>query len=95
MGPAGEDGLDLSQDARVRVTHLSGGTTLSHTFGEGRVGYVYLIDGQAQLDDDKLTTGDAAKIYGFHDLTVHALQPSELILIDVVEQFERVGVRAR
>ncbi|MBW3563069.1 MAG: pirin family protein, partial [Actinobacteria bacterium] len=43
MGPQGEDGLDLAQDARALVSRLTPGNHLEHTFGEGRAGYVYVI----------------------------------------------------
>jgi redox-sensitive bicupin YhaK (pirin superfamily) len=94
MGPAGEDGLDLSQDARVHVSRLNSGNTLTHGFEDGRGGYVYLMEGAAFFDDDKLDEGDAAKVAGPHDLSITARDTSELILIDVSLQFEPVGVWA-
>ncbi len=94
MGPAGEDGLDLSQNARVLVTRLATGERLSHGFGEGRGGYAYLIAGTAMLGNEKLDAGDAAKARGPHDLAVQADADSELILVDVPLDFRRVGVWA-
>ncbi len=47
MSPRGEDGMDLAQDARVWVSRLTAGKQLTHTFGDGRGGYVYLIGGAA------------------------------------------------
>ena len=64
MGPAGTDGLDLAQDARALVSHLTERGKLEHTFGPGRGGYLYVIDGRLSLDGDSLRTGDAAKITG-------------------------------
>lgn len=49
MGPAGEEGLDLRQDARVWVARLSAGKQLTHSLGEGRGGYVYVLRGRRQL----------------------------------------------
>ena len=46
MGPAGTDGLDLAQDARALVAHLTDRGTLQHTFGPARGGYLYVIDGR-------------------------------------------------
>src|SRR6266568_1500826 len=94
MGPAGEDGLDLSQDARVLVSRLAAGQRLSHDFGEGRGGYAYLIAGTAMLGDEKLDAGDAAKARGRHNLAVQADADSELILIDVSLDSRPVGVWA-
>ncbi len=95
MGPSGEDGLDLAQDARVLVTRLSPGTRLIHRFGEGRGGYVYMIDGTATFDAEKVATGDAAKVQGREELAVEAVDETEVILVDVPLNFRRVGTWAR
>jgi hypothetical protein len=94
MGPTGEDGLDLAQDARVRVSRLSAGRRLDHRLADGRAGYLYLIDGEASLDDQRLTTGDAAELEGPHDLSVAAGTGSELMLVDVPLRYRPVGVWA-
>jgi redox-sensitive bicupin YhaK (pirin superfamily) len=94
MGPAGTDGLDLSQDARALVSHLTDHGALSHEFGPGRGGYVYVIDGRLTLDGDALATGDAAKITGPVALTLSTDAAAELILIDAPLEFEPVGVWA-
>lgn len=47
MGPAGEDGLDLAQDARALVTRLTQGAQVTHAAGEGRGRYLYVLDGDA------------------------------------------------
>jgi len=83
MGPPGEDGLDLRQDARVLVARLGAGNRLGHSFGDGRGGYFYVLDGDATLDGQKVGTGDAAKILGPAPLVVEATADSELIVIDV------------
>jgi redox-sensitive bicupin YhaK (pirin superfamily) len=94
MGPAGTDGLDLSQDARALVTHLTDAGALSHAFGPGRGGYLYVIDGRLALDGDALATGDAATITGPVELALSTDSTAELILIDVPLEFEPVGVWA-
>lgn len=95
MGPHGEDGLDLAQDARVRVSQLHGGVRLGHTFGNGRGGYVYVLAGAGSLDGDELKAGDAAKIEGPHDLLLTAPDEAELFLVEVPLRFQPVGVWAR
>jgi redox-sensitive bicupin YhaK (pirin superfamily) len=94
MGPEGEDGLDLSQDARVLVSRLIPDTKISRRFSDGRGGYVYVIDGAGVFDEEKVAVGDAAKVFGPHDLTVAVVEPAELILGDVPLEFEPVGVWA-
>jgi hypothetical protein len=94
MGPAGTDGLDLSQDATARVAHITDQGRLDHSFGPGRGGYLYVIDGRLSLDGDTLATGDAAKVTGEVTLHFSSNLAAELILIDVPLDFEPVGVWA-
>lgn len=94
MGPEGEKGLDLSQDARVLVSRLDPDTTITHRFDERRGGYVYVMDGEAILDEEKLGEGDAAKVSGPHELRVGASEAAELIVVDVPLEFHPVGVWA-
>jgi redox-sensitive bicupin YhaK (pirin superfamily) len=93
MGPAGEEGLDLAQDARVLITRMAA-TPLSYSIGPGRGGYLYVIDGAASAGDDELEAGDALKIEGPQDIELRTRNTAELILIDVPLIFEPVGVWA-
>lgn len=94
MGPAGEDGLDLAQDARAFVAHLTDPGRLSHTFRPGRGGYLYIIDGRITINEDTMQTGDAAKVTGEAHLELSTDLAAEIILIDVPLRFEPVGVWA-
>jgi redox-sensitive bicupin YhaK (pirin superfamily) len=95
MGPAGTDGLELSHDARALVAHLTTGNRLEHAFAPGRGGYVYVIDGRVEVDDECLRTGDAIKVERDVDLSFTTDLAAELILIDVPLDFTPVGVWAR
>ena len=92
MGPAGTDGLDLSQDGRALVARLTAGARLEHSFSPGRGGYLYVIDGRVDLDGDPLRTGDALKAGRAVDLTIATDVGAELILVDVPLEFTPVGV---
>ena len=94
MGPAGEDGLDLAQDARVLVSRLGDGDRVGHALGAGRGGYLYVLDGELRLGDETLDAGDAAKLAGPEDLQLTGAMHTELILIDVPLEFRRIGVWA-
>ena len=94
MGPAGEEGLDLAQDARALVAHLTDGGSLSHAVGPGRGAYLYVIDGRVTIEGDPLRTGDAAAITGPAELDLSTDHAAELILVDVPLEFEPVGVWA-
>ncbi len=95
MGPPDEDGLDLAQDARVLVSRLSPGSSLSYGFGEGRGGYVYMIGGTATFNAEKVAAGDAGKVQGPEELAVEAVEETDVILVDVPLRFQPVGIWAR
>jgi quercetin 2,3-dioxygenase len=96
MGPAGEDGLDLAQDARVLVSRLPAGDRVHHRFGESRGGYLYVLDGELRLGDETLGTGDAAKLARpEEELELTGIDEAELILIEVPLQFRPIGVWTR
>ena len=94
MGPPGTDGLDLAQDARALVAHITERGRLEHTFSDGRGGYLYVIDGRLALNGDQLHTGDAAKITGAAELALQTDLAAEVILIDVPLEFQKVGIWA-
>lgn len=94
MGPTGTDGLDLAQDARALVSHLTDAGELEHDFGPGRGGYMYVIDGRVEIDGDELRTGDAVKVTEEAHLGLRTTVGAELILIDVPLEFEPTGVWA-
>lgn len=94
MGPEGGEAVKVHQDASVHVASLEAGTEVSHPIGEGRGVYAYLIEGEADFDDEPVATGDAAKVTEQPELRIRARGPSELILVDVPMQFEPVGIWA-
>lgn len=94
MGPADEDGLDLSQEARVLVTHLEPGASVSHRLGEDRGGYLYVIEGVCSVGGVQLHRGDAVKAFGPEQLILEASGSTESILIEVPLKFTPVGVWA-
>ena len=95
IGPEGGDVVKVHQDASVFVASLSPGTEVSHTFGEARGGYLYLIEGSLGLGEESLSTGDAVKVFGPEEVSLRTQTRSELILIDVPKDYEPVGVWAR
>jgi redox-sensitive bicupin YhaK (pirin superfamily) len=94
MGPEGGDVVRIHQDASVHVASLAAGDDVLHQLGPGRGVYVYLIEGQARLDGQPLSGGDAAKVIDQPSLTIAADRPSELILVDVPMRFQPVGIWA-
>jgi redox-sensitive bicupin YhaK (pirin superfamily) len=95
IGPAETDPVRVHQDAAVYVSRLESGRGVTHDFGPGRGGYLYLIDGRATAGAEELSTGDAVKLHDESQLLLKAREASELILVDVPLRFAPVGVWAR
>jgi quercetin 2,3-dioxygenase len=83
FSPDGGEAVKVHRDAAVSVARLNPGTEVSHEFGAGRGAYVYLIEGALRVDEEKLGTGDAAKVRDEDALRLAADDLSELILVDV------------
>ncbi|HEX2194224.1 MAG TPA: hypothetical protein VHK63_04595, partial [Candidatus Limnocylindria bacterium] len=64
------------------VAHLEDGATVEHAFAPGRGGYLYLIQGRAEVNDERFSSGDAAYILDAGPLRVRAGTPCELLLVD-------------
>jgi len=96
IGPEGGDVVKVHQDASTFVASLEPGDDVEHAFGDGRAGYLYVIEGTLALDGSgTLETGDAVKAFAPDRLHLRAERDSELILIDVPSAFEPVGVWSR
>lgn len=76
------EGVTVHQDVRMFVARLDPDVRVEHEFTEGRGGYLYLIDGEATVNNERLTKGDAAKITGAGAFDVQASATSELLLVD-------------
>ena len=94
IGPEGGDVVKVHQDAAVYVASLAEDAEVTHSIGEGRGAYAYLISGLATFDGEAVKTGAAAKVVDQPTLKIRARAESELILVDVPMSFEAVGVWA-
>jgi len=95
IGPESTDVIKIHQDATVYVSSMTAGREVSHNFGPGRGGYLYLIEGSLRLGNERLSTGDAVKVFEERDLPIQAEKVSEVLLVDVPLRFTPVGVWAR
>jgi quercetin 2,3-dioxygenase len=73
----------VHQDANVYLSRMSEGTELSHAFDEDQGAYLYVIEGSLELNDEKLGTGDAARVSGEREIRLRASEPTELIMVEV------------
>jgi len=79
----GGDAVLVHQDAHVLVGRLNPGIEVAHPLGDGRGVYLYLIEGDADVNGERLTTGDAAQIADEDRVGLRATGTTELILVDV------------
>ncbi len=92
IGPEGGAVVQVHQDASVHVAALGSGVEVTHPIGDGRGAYVYTISGRATLDGEPVSTGDAAKVTEQAGISIAAIEPTELILVDVPMKFEPAGI---
>lgn len=83
LSPDGGEAVKVHGDARVFVSRLNAGTEVVHRLGPGRGTYLYVIEGALRAGDEKLGTGDAAKVRDEEALRLAADDTTELLLVDV------------
>src|SRR5919108_3520226 len=83
ISPPGGPGVTVHQQARLLISSLDVSRVVRHDIPAGFGHYFYVIAGTVELNGEKMTTGDAAKIRDEERLVVRALEPSELITVEV------------
>jgi quercetin 2,3-dioxygenase len=81
-GDNGESVL-VHQDAHVFVSRLNPGVEVVHELAAGRGVYLYVIEGDADVVGERLSSGDAAQIWDEPSIPIHANALTELIAVDV------------
>lgn len=79
--------LLIHQDVSFYVSRLENGE-LNHKFAEGRLGYLFVIDGKLSVNGIKLDTKDAVKIQHEKSITMKSSGSTELILLDLPTKYE-------
>ena len=79
----GGDAVRVHGDAHVFVSRLHPCVQVSHALGGGRGVYLYVIDGEAEVIGERMTTGDAAEIQDEPSIPILANAVTELIAVDV------------
>jgi redox-sensitive bicupin YhaK (pirin superfamily) len=82
----GRDGsVTIHQNVDLYATALNTGENVSHTFADGRVGWLQVVRGAVQLNEQTLTAGDGAAIANEAAITVQgAANDAEVLLFDMV-----------
>jgi redox-sensitive bicupin YhaK (pirin superfamily) len=78
-----EGSVRIHQDARVYVTRLEAGETISHELANGRRAYVHVIRGDARVNEQPLSTGDALKVESEREVRVDHAQAADILLFDL------------
>lgn len=82
--PDGADGsLTIQQDARIFLSSLSAGDSVTHELVPGRHAWLQVLRGKVSLNGTPLDTSDGAAISDEQLLTLHADQPAEVMLFDL------------
>lgn len=81
----GDDGdaVLVHQDAHVFVSRLNPSVDVSHELVASRGVYLYVIEGDADVAGERMTTGDAAEIWDEPSIPIRANAVTELIAVDV------------
>ncbi len=84
LRPEGSEGTGVTvhRDVSMYVARLDLDVAVEHLFRGRRGGYFYLIEGAVELNGERLSTGDAAKVLSGGLLRIHAQAISELLLVD-------------
>lgn len=72
--------VTILQDASLHVARLEDGE-VTYRYGEGRFGFVFVATGEVEINGEKLTAGDSARVHGIDELTFEG--SGELVLWDV------------
>jgi redox-sensitive bicupin YhaK (pirin superfamily) len=82
--PDGAEGsVRIQQDARVFGSLLEGGQSASHNFEKGRLGWLHVARGSAEVNGAALKAGDAVAIDGVDKLTIGSKDAGEVLLFDL------------
>jgi quercetin 2,3-dioxygenase len=79
----GGDAVLVHEDAHVFVSRLNPGVGVEHALADDRGAYLYVIEGDVEVNGERMRTGDAARITDEVDVAISANAVSELILVDV------------
>jgi quercetin 2,3-dioxygenase len=82
--PDGRDGsVSIHQDATIHAAILDGDDVVTYQLAQGRKGYVHVVRGKLQINDEQLVGGDALKISGESVIKLTRAQAAEVLLFDL------------
>lgn len=90
--PAGKNGdsvasaVQIHQDATIYTSLLAPGQSATHTLGDARRAYIFLIGGKLQLNRETLEPGDQARVANERELQLSAVAgatAADFLLLDL------------
>src|SRR5262249_32343953 len=82
--PDGRDGsLLIRQDAQLFLGSLNEGSEVSHSLASGRHAWLQVLRARVDLGQPALAPGDGAAVSNESNLSIRALEPSEVLLFDL------------
>lgn len=79
--------LKVHQDATFYLSTITPQNTIQHTIDDGRMAYIFVINGNVEVDGKLLQTRDAAKAENEKTVSITAQTQTELIVIDLPQRF--------
>jgi redox-sensitive bicupin YhaK (pirin superfamily) len=80
---AAEGSLRIHQDARIYLSSLDEGKSVSHSLADGRHAWLQVLRGSVSLNGQELQTSDGAAVSDESLLTIQASGPAEVMLFDL------------
>jgi hypothetical protein len=78
-----DDSVLIHQDAYIYASVLDTGAALEYSLSPGRKAYLHVARGDAVLNDQDLTAGDAAKVISVDNLHIGTNTSAEILLFDL------------
>ena len=79
--------VELHQDATIYTSLLASGQSVTHTLEPGRRAYVFVIDGELNLNGQTLRAGDQARIIEERELRLagpsNGAAPADFLLLNL------------
>jgi redox-sensitive bicupin YhaK (pirin superfamily) len=77
------DAMRIYQDAAVHGGRIDTNAFVTHSLDVGRAAYMVVSEGAVEVNGTFVDTRGGAVITDEHTLTINALEPSEVVLVDV------------
>ena len=87
VSPDDAKSLHIHQDVYFFVSSLSEGARVERKIDLSRKSYLFVIDGKIELNGNIMKTRDAARIENEWNLSIEAVMPTEILLIDLPEKY--------